>query len=55
MAEAENIAVEVQVDISDISSSLKEMTGKLGMLQNAVRVSAKASSFRAGRQTGVGI
>ncbi len=36
MAEAENIAVEVKVDVSDIDSSLKEMSGKLGMLQNSV-------------------
>ncbi len=28
MAEAENIAVEVKLDISDIDSSVKEMSGK---------------------------
>lgn len=36
MAEAENIAVEVKVDVSDIDSGLKEMSGKLGVIQNLV-------------------
>ena len=49
MAEAENIDVEVKVDTSSIDSGVEEMTGKLGMLQTSVRVSAKGSSFRAGR------